>query len=134
MGMGMSVVVMVMAFLVADRLRGEVTVGSMVGMPVKRPLEEKHQKETGQHPGGCRVDVVAKLIEGMRQQVQKPHAQHHSGRERQQHLHPPVTEREERHRASAGKRRPRNQQQVDAEADRGQHVRHESRVGSHHTS
>lgn len=87
----MAMVVMVAVVMVSS-LRGKVTIGGVVGMAVKGPFEEKHQKEPRQDPGGCCVDVAAQFIEGVRQKVQQADTQHHAGGEREQHLHPPVAE------------------------------------------
>ena len=83
----------------------------VVGMPVKRPLQDKHQEETGEHPEHRHVQIPAELDPGMGQEVQHAHTQQHAAGERHEHLHRAVPKRHKRHRRTAGERGRRDQHQ-----------------------
>ena len=75
-------------------------VGGVVGMPVKGPFEQKHQKEAGQHPPHGFFDVAVELHPGVGQQVEHADTEQHTPGQRQEHLHRPMAEGQECQRRS----------------------------------
>ena len=62
-------------------------VGRVVGVSVKRTLQQKHEKEPERRPPGRRLDPAVEGMHGMGQEMQHADSEEHAARERQQHLH-----------------------------------------------
>ena len=90
-------------------------VGGMMGVAVEGPLEEEHQKEAGENPGGGVIDAPAAGPGGVGEEVEKRHPEEDSPGERQEHLHPPMTEPQKRHRRPSGVGGRGRQQEADDE-------------------
>jgi hypothetical protein len=75
-------------------------VRGMVRVAMEGTLEKEHEEETSQHPRSGIVDTPAAGPGGVGEEVEERDPEENPPGERQQHLHPPVAEAEERHRSS----------------------------------
>ena len=76
-------------------------IGGVVRMAMEGTLEKEHEEETGQHPRSGIVDTPAAGPGGVGEEVEERDPEEDPPGERQQHLHPPVAEAEERYRSAS---------------------------------
>ena len=89
--MSLRVMVVVAVFMFVD---GVVMwcIDGVVGVTVKRPLEEEHQEKPDERPTGGGLDVVAKGQARVRQEMEQPHPEQDAAGQGEQHLHRPMPE------------------------------------------
>lgn len=94
--MGVRVVVAVVVIMVMSTVVP--AIGRVMGVSVKGTLQQEHEKESPQRPAGGRLDVATQGEAGVGKEVEHADAQKHAAGEREEYLHRPVAEREERDR------------------------------------
>ena len=105
----------VMAMIMVAAVAGINAIGRVVGVAVKRPLEEEHQKKTGQDPGHRGVDLPIELEKGMRQKMEQADAEQHTPGQREQHLHQAMPHGKKRQRRPTGTGRSGHHGQLDGQ-------------------